>query len=59
MYTVGGVGWGGQRIFLGGSHLLEIGKGGLPKFLTDEEGVANFFSLHLLKKESFFCGFFF
>ena len=33
-----------EDFFGGGSHLLEIGKGGLPKFLTDEEGGANFFS---------------
>ena len=37
-----------ERIFLGGiSNFLARDKGGLPKFLTEERGVANlFFSIY-------------
>ena len=42
MYTTGE--GGGERIFLGGDlKFFGKGQGGLPKFLTEERGVANLF----------------
>ena len=40
MYTTGG---GGERIFDGDLKFFGKGQGGLPKFLTEETGVADLF----------------